>query len=468
MVPGSREPSSVGSSDGLRLVRGTSDAADLIRWLGDQPFVGIDTETNSLSPWKDDFRVRLVQIASPDVAWVVEPGRWLGLVDEAFGFGGHRLVFHNARFDMAALNRLGVKPPWSRVEDTMIAIRIAEPHLTAGLKEAATRHVSANAKAARTDLETGMRRNRWTWATVPLNYPPYLRYAALDAVLTARLFATPIVQRAIVTGSYRLEMDVAAICSEMEATGVRIDQEHCRRERERLLGEVSWAAGEVTAWFGVSVTSPDQVARWFIGSDARPLLTKLTPGGAPAVDDEILGRIEAELPGSDAAELARLTRSTRKALKLATTYFDNLIELADVDGVVHPEVRTMAAKTGRMSMSPGLQTLPKPGADPDSQLVRRAVLPRHDGEVLISADLDQVEMRLAAALSGDSGLIGAFVEADDGGEDFFTLSARDLYEDPGLSRSDPRRKLVKGMWYGALYGAGTRRWRRPRGCRWLG
>ena len=441
-------------TDGLRQVNTTDDIADLARWLGEQPFVAVDTETNGRSPWSADFRLRLVQIGSPNTAWVLDPERWQGVIDDLLRRFTGPVVMHNARFDRAVLARYRIEIPWSRIDDTMIAVRLAEPHLSAGLKEASTRHVSGAAKLAQTDLKQAMKRNRWDWETIPLDFPAYTFYAAQDAILTARLFLTDAVRRGRTTSAYRLEMDVRAICSDMEETGLRVDLEHCRRERSRMETEAVRLA-EMGRDFGISLTSPDQVARWMLGSDARPLMTKTTAAGKPAADEEVLTRIVAEMSDTEPAYLAGLVLRTRKLLKLSQTYLANLLDGA-VDGVVHPDIETMAARTHRMSIrAPALQTLPKPAADPLSRVVRQAVLPRHDGDLLISCDLDQIEMRIAASLSADPGLIGAFHSSDADGSDFFLASARDIYREPTMNRGDSRRKLVKSVWYGGLYGAGA-------------
>jgi DNA polymerase-1 len=99
---------------------------------------------------------------------------------------------------------------------------------------------------------------------------------------------------------------------------------------------------------------------------------------------------------------------------------------------------------------PALQTLPSGDAT-----VRRAFIPKDEDHVIISSDLDQVEFRLTAAMSGDEQLLDMFRKADATGGDAFTEIMRDIYQDQTLTKSDPRRKLVKGVVYGKLYGAGV-------------
>ena len=100
--------------------------------------------------------------------------------------------------------------------------------------------------------------------------------------------------------------------------------------------------------------------------------------------------------------------------------------------------------------NPALQTLPK-GDD----VVRRAFIPKDDDHVIITSDLDQVEFRMVASLTGDPNLIGMFHQADLTGSDPFTEIGKEVYSDSNFQRSDKRRGLIKGMIYGRLYGAGV-------------
>jgi len=102
-----------------------------------------------------------------------------------------------------------------------------------------------------------------------------------------------------------------------------------------------------------------------------------------------------------------------------------------------------------------MQTLPRNSDDPDSKLVRQAIIPREEDHVLVGSDFSQIELRVIASLSEDPGLIEAFREADETGGDLFTSSMRLVYGDPTLTKEDDRRTLVKSVMYAASYGAGV-------------
>jgi DNA polymerase-1 len=152
------------------------------------------------------------------------------------------------------------------------------------------------------------------------------------------------------------------------------------------------------------------------------------------------------------AQLAQAVLDMRRASRNATSYFSALEDYSTLgpDGwMVHADIRTLAARTSRMSISkPPLQQMPKKDA-----LVRAAFIARQ-GHKLIPVDFDQVEMRLMAHFSEDLDLRAAFLEADRTGGDFFTVMGAEIYMDSSFTKADKRRGLVKNVMYGKAYGAG--------------
>lgn len=430
------------------------------RWLSVQPVVAVDTETSDFKTANDlfypSFRIRLIQFGTTEEAWVLDFQRWRGLVESIFKRFTGIWLMHNSSFDVKVLGREGIVVPWRQVHDTMIMMRLAEPTERAGLKEAAGRHVSRASSQAKKDLDTAFRRQGWTWDTVPLDFPPYRFYAALDPILTARLFETPIAKLGRNSPVYNLEMQVRAVCTRMEQNGLRINVQFCRDRAVALRARAETTKGSVSDKYGVLVTSPSQLSTFFMGqAEARPYLTKTTQGGKVSVDKEVLDAL-CSVPGST-GEVAWATLAVRRDEKIAGSYLENFVDMKDGDDLVHASIETLAARTGRMSVrDPGLQTLPKPALESEYRVVREAVVSRPD-HALVSCDFDQIELRIAASLSRDEGLIEAFKVADSGDTDFFTALARGVYHDPDLVKKDPRRDRIKTLCYASLYGASVRR-----------
>jgi len=428
-----------------RLIQSGDDVADFTDWLAHRPYISVDTETTGLDFHAHDFSVRLIQIGSPDFAWLARLDQWPGLFNWVFEKHSGPFVIHNTAYDVPALAVHGVELPWRKLDDTMIALRIAYPTEPAGLK-AASRRLLGSDGGAEEDLKKAMAKQKWGWQDIPIDFETYLYYAALDVILTSRIYELPEIQRVIQSPVYDLEMGVRSLSNQMEHNGMRIDGDFSRMKFAELSSE---AEGLKLSYRGiVNLASPDELGRWFITNTDRSLLTKRTEKGRIAVDKPTLEKIVA-YGDRDSANVARSVMRVRKTEKLASTYFANFLTF-NHDGIIHPSIDTVAARTGRMSIrSPALQTLPKPNSDPESRLVRQAVLPLREDEVLMSVDNEQIELRIAASLAGDKALGEAFA-----GGDFFLQTAREIFKDPTIEKSDTRRNMAKTYWYSQLYGAG--------------
>lgn len=444
-------PSSPLTNVELHLVDSIDELMKLKRWAGErrETPLGVDTETGGLSPWSD--HLRLVQFGDLHHGWAVPWERWGGGALEILNSYDGEFVYHNSSFDLKYLNvRGGYEAPWHRVHDTMSLAALDDPLRPKGLKPLAARLVDPQATRGEKLLKDGMARQGWTWATVPETFAPYWVYAALDPVLTAHIFhhLYPRVQRDC-PRAYDLEIATTRICAGMMMHGMRVDVPYVE---ERLAGLRTWAA-ETRTWLAAmyDVTSPmsaGQLGRAFTALGEE--IVAFTPTGAPRMDKETLTFYQMSGRTQPARDLAMMVLKLRHAEKMCGSYLGNFLETRDADDLVHCQIWPSAARTGRMSISePALQTLPR-----DDKIVRGSFVPR-DGHVFISCDLDQVEMRMAAHLSGDEGLIRAFLDADETGVDFFTTIARQLFDDPQLAKGDPRRQITKNVGYAKLYGAGV-------------
>lgn len=441
----------------VRYVETIDDAMEMFRWLSEQPFITTDTETSGFDLYHPSFKIRLIQFGSADDAWVVDFNQWRGLVADVFRRYDRPVVMHNARYDHTALWREGIDVPWSRVHDTMIMMRLARPTESAALKSAADKYVSSASSRGQQVLHDAFRRQKWDWSTVPLDFPPYRFYAALDTVLTARLYLSDVGQEGLHSPVYPLEMQVKAACTKMERRGMHIDAVFCERKVTALRDEADMLRASTLDEFDVNIGSATQLSHWLAKHpDALALMTKETDGGKLSVDKEVL--VPISMLSSAAGEVARRTLRMRRDEKIASSYLENFLGMRDHNDLVHPQIETVAARTGRMSVKePGLQTLPKPTIDSDYRMVREAVTPADEDHVIVSCDSDQIELRLVASITHDPGMIEAFREADKGDTDFFTSLARGVYGDSTIMKSDKRRDRIKSFCYSSVYGAGLQK-----------
>lgn len=452
----------LGSPD-LRLVDSVQEAENFLRWLGEsRPLnaVSIDLETgeypgndkkDAFSPWKG--RLRLAQVGDGKTGWAIPWDEWAGVFYQGMEKYEGPVIAHNIAFEakwLAVASRY--KLPWDRAHDTMIMSQVIQPDSpTHALKALTSRLIDPRASALQSLLEQEMTKNGWTWGTIPTNFGIYWQYGALDTVITTRLFLDHFYDKVKpgqqLNRPYELEMANRRVCTQMEVNGARVDLDYSAQKYKELMDYTEQAKNSAMQRYGYNIGSPSQLAAAVINLGGE--IVKRTAGGSPSMDKEAMD-IYVRDGNKDVRELAGLVTNYRKAGKLASSYFFNFQKDA-INGFLHPEIRTLEARTGRMSITnPALQTLPS--GDP---YVRRAFLPREEDQRIVSSDLDQVEFRLTANFSKDQALINLFLEADRTGGDVFTSIMRDVYKDQTLQKSDPRRKLIKGTVYGKLYGAGV-------------
>lgn len=446
----------------LELVDSVAQAERFISWLGERRphnAIAIDTETgelpgrprkDALSPWHG--RLRLVQVGDGMTGWSIPWDAWKGVFYEAMGKFDGPIVCHNVAFEARWFEvQSEWSMPWHRVHDTMIMAQLLDPLGSGALKKLTQQYIDPQAASLQSILDDGLIENGWTWGTVPITFEPYWAYGALDPVLTMRLwekFWEKCGPGAPYSQAYELEMNTRRIVTRMELNGARLDLDYSQKKYDELVSYTeqvkSWAN---STYHGLAIGSNQQLVSQFERLGAE--ITERTDSGQKSASADQLKMLVRD-GSAEIKQLAETVLKYRKAGKLASTYFLNFIN-DNVDGFVHPSVKTMGARTGRMSIqNPALQTLPK-GDD----TVRRAFLPKDDDHVIITSDLDQVEFRMFSSLSQDPNLIHLFNLADATGSDPFTEIGREIYQDPTMQKSDKRRALIKGVVYGRLYGAGV-------------
>jgi DNA polymerase I len=445
----------------LHLVNNVETAEKFLTWLGERrPYnaISIDTETgerpgrpraDALSPWHGD--IRLVQVGDGMTGWSIPWEEWSGVFYQAMERFDGPIVCHNIAFEarwFAIKSRWQL--PWDRAHDTMIMAHIIDPLGSGALKKLASQHIDPMAAHLQSKLDESLATNGWTWGTVPTTFEPYWAYGALDTVITMRLWEM-YWEKCGPGGpyhkAYELEMATRKIVTRMEINGARVDLDYSKKKYEELIDYTE----KVKLWayntYDVSITSNVQMVRLLEKLGAE--ITEFTPSGQKSASADQLKKLIID-GNAEVKNLAETVLKQRKADKLATTYFANFLD-KHVDGLLHPSVKTVGARTSRMSITdPALQTLPK-GDD----TVRRAFIPKDKDHVIVTSDLDQVEFRMFASLSGDANLISLFNRADAEGSDPFTEIGRQVYGDPSMQKSDKRRGLIKGVVYGRLYGAGV-------------
>ncbi len=144
--------------------------------------------------------------------------------------------------------------------------------------------------------------------------------------------------------------------------------------------------------------------------------------------------------------IIELIEKTRELAKLMNTYVDTLPLLADKNDRIHTTFNQDVAATGRLSSTnPNLQNIPI--RTDQGRRIRDAFI-ADDGNVLVSADYSQFELRLAAVLANDTALINDF----NGTVDIHTKTASEVYGIPMDDVTKNQRRDAKVINFGVLYG----------------
>lgn len=429
----------------LGVVENWQDALDFQAWLSSGPLqhgtIAVDTETSGLSPETDI--VRLVQIGDGNAGWAIPWVGWSGLFSDAMQRFNGQILMHNAPFDFAMINKMGVELDRSRIRDTRVSAHILDPTYSTALKKQASKWVDPSAGAAQVALDQALHGSKagWTWGTIPIDFAPYWQYAAMDPVLTFHLDAviTPMVQE-VAPLALEIENAVLWVLERMMRNGAPVDVEYAAYHKARFLKYVEDAEKWTYEHYKTKPGSNAKIVK--ILQEAGHEFSKLTASGAVALDKEVLGEID--------HPLARTVLKRRQLQKLASTYLDFYIREAR-GGRIHPRINSMGARTGRMSMdNPNLQNLPRVSETNPAASVVRGCIAAEPGFTLLFCDFSQIETRILAHLSEDPGLIGAFYTP----EDFFVSLARNVFNDQSIDKKDARRSAIKTLVYAKIYGAG--------------
>ena len=423
----------------LNLVEDTADAADFLDWLNARTRpVAVDTETKGLDWWRPDF-TRLVQFGDTAGGWALDARQWRGPITEALDHlrvSDTPVVFHNAKFDMHALESDGFPvPAWRNVHDTAVQHHLLDNLSRHGLKAIAGGLYGPKATFGERVLKDEMRLNKWTWATVPTDCPALWQYGVLDTCLTALLHSRPEFRKVREHPVYEREMAAMAVYYRAERRGMTVDVARAQLLRDQWSQEAAALHGTLSAAGIENPNSNAQITQVLKAAGWLPDL--FTPTGEAQLDKKVLRALEATYPGV-ATPLLRYKQLT----KWIATYLD---PFADSGGTVHPSIHLLGARTGRMSVStPPLQQLPR-----DAN-IRSCVVPHADDERLYAADYDGQELRLMAHYSEDPALLRTFTEDLD--PHTFAASLCYSKEMPEVTKAE--RSMAKNTVYARLYGGG--------------
>ncbi len=240
-----------------------------------------------------------------------------------------------------------------------------------------------------------------------------------------------------------IELPLMPVLLQMERVGVRVDTDVLDTISQSIVGRITQLHDEVIEMAGedFNLDSPKQLGHILfdvLGLDTRK--SKKNRNGW-STNAAVLEKLSADHP------LPAKVIEYRELAKLRSTYLDALPQLIDqADGRIHTSFNQTVTATGRLSSSdPNLQNIPV--RTELGRQIREAFVAPEDG-VFLSADYSQIELRLLAHLSGDEGLIQAFVS----GEDFHAHTAAGVFGVPVEDVTPEMRSRAKAVNFGIVYG----------------
>jgi DNA polymerase-1 len=239
-----------------------------------------------------------------------------------------------------------------------------------------------------------------------------------------------------------LEMPLVPVLAEIEIAGVAIDLPYLQQVSRELYEQLQRLDQEIAdvAHGPINVNSPQQLAR-FLFEDLNLPGGRKTKSGY-STDANVLEGLRDQHP-----VVAKILEF-RQLSKLKGTYVDALPLLVDPRTKrVHTSFNQTVAATGRLSSSdPNLQNIPI--RTEVGQKVRRAFVPSRPGDVLLSADYSQIELRVLAHMTDDPVLLDAFAR----GEDIHARTAAEVFGIPQDQVTANQRRLAKVVNFGLFYG----------------
>ena len=433
-------------------IRTPQALAEWIARLNAAELVAVDTETTGLDPMTSklvglSFAVAPLQGAylplrhvGPAAGEQLDFDATLALLKPWLEDDAKKKVGQNLKYDRHIFANHGITLG-GVLHDTLLQSYVIESHKSHDMDSLAERHLGR--KTIKFEEVCGKGANQIGFDQVDIDRA--VEYAAEDAEVTMHLHQTlwPQVEAdAKLAAIYALEMPVAEVLFKMECNGVLIDAALLEKQSGELgikMMELERKAYEL-AGQPFNLGSPKQIGEIFFQRMNLPVIKK-TPSGAPSTDEEVLQKLAEDYP------LPKVLLDYRSVAKLKSTYTDKLPKMVNArTGRVHTNYGQAIAVTGRLaSNDPNLQNIPIRTAE--GRRIREAFI-AGPGNMILSADYSQIELRIMAHISKDPALLAAFAA----GEDVHRATASEIFGTARTEVSSEQRRYAKVINFGLIYG----------------
>jgi len=437
-----------------KLVRTVSELKEAVAAVREKGLVSVDTETTSVKP---------VDAEIAGVSMSIEEGQgWYIPMKSAslFGDGGVSLdketalallkdifedeaikkIGQNIKYDMIILSNEGIELK-GIVFDDMLASYILNPaERRHSLDDMAEDHLGY--KTVTFDELVGKGKKALSIHEVEIE--KVSDYACEDTDIALRLYSVflkKIKEEKLDGLYYSLELPLVEVLAEMEKTGVLINRAHFASLSKEIDCKIAASELEIyrLAEEQFNINSTKELARILFEKLNLKKVKKTKTGFS--TDISVLEELEGE------HEIISHLIAYRTLAKLKGTYIDALPELISPrTGRIHTSFNQTIVATGRLSSSdPNLQNIP--ARDEFGRRIREGFTPRK-GNLIMSADYSQIELRIAAHMSGDANMLRAFRE----GIDIHTMTASSVFGVAADAVTPEMRRQAKIINFATIYG----------------
>ena len=238
-----------------------------------------------------------------------------------------------------------------------------------------------------------------------------------------------------------LELPLAIILAQMEATGVQVDEEQLSERQVELKERLATIEAEIYELAGeeFNVNSPKQLGVILFEKLGLPVIKKTKTGYSTSAD--VLDKLEDKHP--IIAEILMY----RQLKKLQSTYLEGLLKVIHPDKKIHTRFNQALTQTGRLSSTePNLQNIPI--RLEEGRKIRKAFIPSEEGWSILAFDYSQIELRVLAHIAQDEKLIVAFKN----NRDIHTQTAKDIFDVEADQVDSLMRRQAKAVNFGIVYG----------------
>ncbi len=433
-----------------QLIQGDLGLKLFLQNLNNQKSVCFDTETTGL----DALNAELVGIAfsfEKNKAFYLpvpenrdEANALLEQLKPFFENENIEKIGQNLKYDLKILAQYGISVK-GNLFDTMIAHYLINPDMRHNMEVLSETYLKYSPQPI-DELIGKKGKNQLSMRDVAIE--KVKEYAAEDADITFQLYENfkPILEKVGTKKLYDdIEIPLVRVLANMEKEGINLDVPYLEEmakeltlESNKLEQNIYEQAGET-----FNLASPKQLGdvlfdKLKIGG-AKPKKTKT---GQYATGEEVLSYLAKDHP------IVNDILEWRQMVKLQNTYVTALpLQVDKKTKRVHTEYMQAVAATGRLSSNnPNLQNIPI--RTERGRQIRKAFVARDENHVLLAADYSQIELRIIAAISGETTMIDAFKN----GEDIHKSTASKVFNVALEEVTKEQRSHAKTVNFGIIYG----------------